>query len=89
MEADTYEGGEADASYKDGEEQASEDSLSGQMPPPRASGLDKVRPRITQEHPSGLSQDAWLSGLVGLLRHRVSFKFPWPQIPDDKDHSQM
>ena len=71
MEADTYEGGEADAGNKDGEEKAAEDSLSCQTPSPSASGVNKIGPRIAQEHPAGLSQDARLSGLVSLLWMRV------------------
>ena len=82
MKADADEGGEADAGDKDGEEQAAEDGLGGQTPPSRASGVDKVGPRVAEEHPSGLSQDARLSGLVGLLWLCVCLKFPWPQVPD-------
>ena len=82
VEADADEGGEADAGDKDGEEQAAEDGLGGQLPPSRASGVDKVGPRVAEKHPSGLSQDARLSGLIGLLGLRVCIKFPWPQVPE-------
>ena len=78
MEADADEGGEADAGDKDGEEEAAEDSLSGQEPAPRASG---VRPGVGEEHPPGLGQDTGLGGLVSLLGKRVCAQLPGPQIP--------
>ena len=60
----------ANAGNKDGEEQAAEDSLSSQTPSPSTSGVDKIGPRIAQEHSAGLSQDARLGGLVSLQKRQ-------------------
>ena len=67
VESDADEGSEADTGDKEGEEEAAEDSLGGQIPSPGASGVDKVWPGAAQEHPPGLGQDASLGGLVSLL----------------------